>query len=46
MDSSRSGLIGILQLAYSGELAAGYAYRGHARSLSDPSERDHIRKIE
>jgi len=46
MDSSRSGLIGILQLAYSGELAAGNAYRGHARSVSDPSERDHIRKIE
>ncbi|MET0619549.1 MAG: ferritin-like domain-containing protein [Thermoanaerobaculia bacterium] len=46
MDSSRSGLIGILQFAYSGELAAGYAYRGHARSVSDPSERDRIRKIE
>jgi rubrerythrin len=46
MDSSRSGLIGILQLAYSGELAAGYAYRGHARSVSDPSERERIRTIE
>ena len=46
MDTSRSRLIGILQLAYSGELAAGYAYRGHARSVSDPAERAHIRKIE
>ena len=46
MDTSRSHLIQILRLAYSGELAAGYAYRGHARSVSDPSERDRIRQIE
>jgi demethoxyubiquinone hydroxylase (CLK1/Coq7/Cat5 family) len=45
MDTSRSRLIQILQLAYSGELAAGYAYRGHARSVSDASERDRIRQI-
>lgn len=42
----RAQLIAILQLAYSGELAAGYAYRGHWHSVSDPEERRHIRKIE
>jgi len=39
-------LIAILQLAYSGELAAGYAYRGHWHSVSDPEERRSIKKIE
>ena len=39
-------LIEILQLAYSGEKAAGYAYRGHWRSVSNPVERDRIRTIE
>ena len=39
-------LIGILQLAYSGELAAGYAYRGHWKSVSDPEERRRIEEIE
>jgi rubrerythrin len=39
-------LIRILQLAYSGERAAGYAYRGHWRSCSEPSERERIRQIE
>ena len=46
MDSSRDRLVGILRLAYSGELAAAHAYRGHAHSVSDPSERDRIREIE
>jgi rubrerythrin len=46
MDDSRSRLIQILRLAYSGELAAGYAYRGHARSVSNPAERERIRQIE
>jgi hypothetical protein len=46
MDDSRSRLIEILRLAYSGELAAGFAYRGHARSVSDPSERERIHQIE
>lgn len=41
-----SRLVGILRLAYSGELAAGYAYRGHWRSVSDPEERARIRQIE
>jgi len=35
-----------LQHAYSGELAAAYAYRGHWRSVSDPEERERIRIIE
>ena len=39
-------LIGILQLAYSGELAAAYAYRGHWKSVSDPEERRRIEEIE
>jgi rubrerythrin len=42
----RAQLIAILQLAYSGELAAGYAYRGHWHSVSDPEERRSIKKIE
>lgn len=43
-DTSR--LVSILQLAYSGELAAAYAYRGHWHSLSDPSERARVKTIE
>ena len=39
-------LISILHLAYSGELAAGFAYRGHWKSVSDPDERRRIREIE
>jgi demethoxyubiquinone hydroxylase (CLK1/Coq7/Cat5 family) len=39
-------LIAILQLAYSGELAAAYAYRGHWHSLSDSQERARVRTIE
>lgn len=42
----RAKLIAILQLAYSGELAAGYAYRGHWHSVTDPEERVQIKKIE
>lgn len=42
----REALIHILQLAYSGERAAAYAYRGHWQSLRDPIEREQIRKIE
>ncbi len=36
----------LLQLAYSGEKAAAYAYRGHWRSSSDAAERAGIRAIE
>jgi rubrerythrin len=42
----RLGLIRILQLAYSGELAAAYAYRGHWASVSDAEERKRIQEIE
>ena len=46
-DATRfASLIGILQLAYSGELAAAYAYRGHWKSASDPEERRRIEEIE
>jgi rubrerythrin len=44
--SNRSRLVAILQLAYSGELAAAYAYRGHWHSLSDPAERERVNVIE
>lgn len=43
---ARKGLIRILQSAYSGELAAAYAYRGHWRSLKPSPEKTHIEKIE
>ena len=39
-------LIRTLQSAYSGELAAGYAYRGHWRSVRDSEERERIGTIE
>ena len=39
-------LIALLQLAYSGELAAAYAYQGHAASVRDPGERARILSIE
>src|SRR5688572_18396666 len=39
-------LIALLQLAYSAERAAAYAYRGHWHSVASPDERDQIRKIE
>ena len=44
--ASRTALIALLQLAYSGELAAAHAYRGHARSVSKPEERAAIEEIE
>lgn len=45
-DDSYQNLTTILQLAYSGERAAGYAYRGHWKSVSDKDERARIRQIE
>ncbi|MGH9904763.1 MAG: demethoxyubiquinone hydroxylase family protein [Pyrinomonadaceae bacterium] len=44
--NERERLIAILQLAYSGELAAGYAYRGHWHSVSASEERTQIEIIE
>ncbi|MFZ1701249.1 MAG: ferritin-like domain-containing protein [Pyrinomonadaceae bacterium] len=46
MTDPKRGLIRILQNAYSGEIAAAYAYRGHWRSLRDSPEKEHIREIE
>jgi len=47
MNNARQNLIRILQNAYSGELAAAYAYRGHWRSLKkSAAERERIRQIE
>ncbi|HVF30888.1 MAG TPA: ferritin-like domain-containing protein [Pyrinomonadaceae bacterium] len=46
MDTSRENLIRILQHAYSGELAAAFAYRGHWKSLNESPERDRIKRIE
>ncbi|HVQ38053.1 MAG TPA: demethoxyubiquinone hydroxylase family protein [Pyrinomonadaceae bacterium] len=45
-DNDSQKLIAILQLAYSGELAAAYAYRGHWKSVSDEAERVRIKQIE
>jgi hypothetical protein len=45
-ERTQRDLVAILRLAYSGELAAGYAYRGHWRSVSDPEGRVRIRSIE
>ncbi len=39
-------LAAILRLAYSGELAAALAYRGHWQSLTDPADRARIQQIE
>jgi rubrerythrin len=39
-------LVGILRLAYSAELAAAYAYRGHWHSVSNADERERIQQIE
>ena len=44
--SDRQELIEILQNAYSGELAAALAYRGHWKSVANKVERDSIQKIE
>ncbi len=43
---ARTDLVAILQLAFSGELAAAHAYRGHARSVTDPEECRRIQEIE
>ncbi|HMG35585.1 MAG TPA: ferritin-like domain-containing protein [Blastocatellia bacterium] len=46
IETDREKLVQILQRAYSGELAAALAYRGHWRSVQDPAERAAIQKIE
>ena len=46
MPDARALLIRQLQGAYSGELAAAHAYRGHAASVRNADERERIRAIE
>jgi rubrerythrin len=47
MPDPRANLIHVLRSACSGELAAGYAYRGHGKSLSPTApERERVRVIE
>jgi len=46
MGNALEALAAILRLAYSGELAAALAYRGHWQSVRDPDERARIRQIE
>jgi hypothetical protein len=43
---ARAKLVRQLQGAYSGELAAGYAYRGHWHSVREGPDRERIREIE
>jgi len=45
-DSERRKLVAILRGAYSGELAACFAYQGHAAAVDDPDEVWQIRAIE
>lgn len=44
-EAARANLVALLQLAHSGELAAAYAYAGHAASVGDPAERHRILEI-
>ena len=46
MNTARENLIRILQNAYSGKVAAAYAYRGHWKSLKDSPEKTRIKEIE
>jgi rubrerythrin len=46
VDESRRKLIALLQLAYSGELAAAYAYRGHWKSVRNAEQKTAIQNIE
>jgi rubrerythrin len=45
-DDSQQNLIALLQLAYSAEMAAAFAYRGHWHSVVNQDERVRIRQIE
>lgn len=45
-DDDRRQLVRLLRGAYSGELAAAYAYRGHWKSVRRRAERERIRQIE
>ena len=43
---SRRRLIALLQAAYSAEMAAAFAYQGHARAVKRSAERERILQIE
>jgi len=45
-DQTRKKLIELLQMAYSGEKSAAYAFQGHADSVRSPEEKEKIREIE
>lgn len=46
MQLSNPALVDLLQMAYSAEKAAAFAYQGHAASVKNPSEKLAIRQIE
>ena len=46
MKLEHSKLVKLLQMAYSAEKAAAFAYIGHAGSVKDPQEKVAIRQIE
>ncbi len=46
MQNKNDRLIHLLQKAFSGELAAALAYRGHWKSVAEESDRSRIRQIE
>ena len=46
MNSTRRQLVRILRAAYSGEMAAAYAYRGHWKSLRNLDEKEMVYIIE
>lgn len=46
MDSDRQELVRILRAAYSGEMAAAFAYRAHWKSLTNLSEKEMVYRIE
>jgi len=46
VDDDSQNLIALLQLAYSAERAAAYAYRAHWHSVIDKDERNRIKQIE
>lgn len=43
---AHKALVDLLQMAYSAEKAAAFAYQGHAASVKDPEEKAAIRRIE
>lgn len=46
MSLNHPKLVDLLQMAYSAEKAAAFAYVGHANSLKDPQEKAAVRQIE